>query len=113
MHSSFVTAASRFKPGGKAFAAWLKAAGTDSKAVLMKSEMMGYGLAAAEPIQAGETALSIPPAVWRPFSADHAIERALQGGASGFVDSVRGLEASLVKTAGASSAPEHLTGCPS
>ena len=76
----------------------------------MKSDQMGYGLAAAEPIAAGDLVLKVPPAVWRPFSAQHAIERAVAGGATGFVDNVRAMEASLVQAAGTKAAPEHLTG---
>ena len=37
---------------------------------------MGLGVVAASPLAAGETVLRVPSALWRPFSAEHALEQA-------------------------------------
>jgi hypothetical protein len=37
---------------------------------------MGLGVVAAEPLSAGETVMRVPQALWRPFSADYALDLA-------------------------------------
>ena len=47
-----------------------------AKLALAEVPGMGLGLVAAEPLAAGESVLRVPQALWRPFSAEHALEQA-------------------------------------
>ena len=45
---------------------------------------MGLGLVATRRLERGEVALAVPPAAWRPFSADHALQARCAHGRSRF-----------------------------
>jgi len=106
--ANFIAAASRFQRG-QLFAEWLLSAGLETSVVLGNYPRMGYGLSAGHAICKGEEVLRIPPAVWRPFSASSAIQKANEASVA-FVERVESVEAALVESAGSKSAPEHLSG---
>ena len=47
-----------------------------AKLALAEVPGMGLGVVAAEPLASGEAVLRVPQTLWRPFSAEHALEQA-------------------------------------
>lgn len=56
----------------------------------------GYGIQAAEDVETGDTVLRVPPALWRPFSADQAV-RIAQERAPDFVQRVEALASTILE----------------